>query len=207
MKKFIKTSSFLILILVLAPLLTALDVNIRTSDNEGFTRIVFEADRSFAYAVQNRPGQMQVRLSGRAAFPARSLAWPDSPLLERLTYEIQGNESVFTVFFKGDAAVKKSFVLEKPFRVVFDLGKSEKPAAATTAAGASPDKKPDPAPGKPAGAVQAQAHRDHLHRPRPWRRGPGRPGQVQAAGEERHPADQPEAEKADRSPRPACASS
>ncbi len=123
-------------------LLTSLAINVRTADNEGFTRVVFEADRPFTYAVQNRPGQVQLRVSGRADFPARTLAWPDSPLLERLTYEIQGAESVFTVFLKADVAVKKSFALEKPFRVVFDLGKSS-PAAAPPASAASPVKKAD----------------------------------------------------------------
>jgi len=155
MKNFIKTSTFFILILVLSPLLTALSVGIRTSDHEGFTRIVFEADRSFTYAVQNRPGQMQVRLSSRADFREPTLAVQNSPLLERVTHEFQGNESVFTVFFKGDAAVKKSFVLEKPFRVVFDLEKSEKPASPPQSTPESSEKKPDtpqenqPAPAKP----------------------------------------------------------
>jgi N-acetylmuramoyl-L-alanine amidase len=144
MKKFIKTSTFFILILVLPPLLTALAVAIRTSDHEGFTRIVFEADSSFTYAVQNRPGQMQVRLSGRADFRERTLVVQDSPLLERVTHEIQGNESVFTVFFKSDATIKKSFVLEKPFRVVFDLGKSEKTSALPLNTPEIPEKKPAP---------------------------------------------------------------
>jgi len=145
MKKFIKPSIFFALILALSPLLTALAVVVRSADNEGFTRIVFEADRSFTYAVQQRPGQMQVRLSGRADFRERALAMPDSPLLERLTHEYQGNESVFTVFFRGDAAVKKSFVLEKPFRLVFDLVKSEKAPAAAPSTPESPEKKPAPA--------------------------------------------------------------
>ncbi len=144
MKKSIKAGIFFVTLLAAPILLTSLAIDVRTADNEGFTRIVFEADRTFTYTVQNRPGQMQVRLSGRAAFPAKTLAWPDSPLLERLTYEIQGNESVFTVFFKGDATVKKSFVLEKPFRIVFDLGKSDKPAAATPASAENPEKKADP---------------------------------------------------------------
>ena len=142
MKNFIKTSVFFILILVLSTLLTALTVDIRTSDHEGFTRIVFEADRSFSYTVQNHSGQMQVRLSGRADFRAKTLAVPDSPLLERVIHEIQGNESVFTVFFKGSATVKKSFVLEKPFRVVFDLEKSEKPTAPPPGTPEIPEKKP-----------------------------------------------------------------
>jgi len=151
MKKSIKAGIFFAALLAVPVLLTSLAIDIRTSDNEGFTRIVFEADRAFTYALQNRPGQLQVRVSGRAAFPARTLAWPDSPLLERLTYEIQGNESVFTVFLKGNAAVRKSFVLEKPFRVVFDLAKGEKPAPEPQNAPASGDKEaaadqPSPAP-------------------------------------------------------------
>ena len=101
MKKSIKAGIFFATLLVRPILLTSLAINVRTSDNEGFTRIVFEADRPFTYAVQNRPGQVQLRVSGRADFPARTLAWPDSPLLERLTYEIQGAESVFTVFLKA----------------------------------------------------------------------------------------------------------
>jgi hypothetical protein len=139
MKKSIKAGIFFVTLLAAPILLTSLAIDIRTSDHDGFTRIVFEADRAFTYAVQNRPGQLQVRVSGRADFPARTLAWPDSPLLERLTYEIQGSESVFTVLLKGDVTVKKSFVLEKPFRVVFDLGKSSTPAGT-----GSPEKKADP---------------------------------------------------------------
>jgi N-acetylmuramoyl-L-alanine amidase len=154
MKKSLITSTFFILILILSPRLAALAVNVRTSDHEGFTRIVFEADRSFTYGVQNRPGQMQVRLSGRADFAGLMPAVEDSPLLERVTHEIQGNESVFTVFFKGSASVKKSFVLEKPFRVVFDLEKAEKPASPLPSAPEGPEKKSDlpkedpPAPAK-----------------------------------------------------------
>jgi N-acetylmuramoyl-L-alanine amidase len=144
MKKSIKAGIFLVTLLAAPILLTSLAIDIRTADNDGFTRVVFEADRAFTYTVQNRPGQLQVRVSGRADFPARTLAWPDSPLLERLTYEIQGGESVFTVFLKGDAAVKKTFTLEKPFRVVFDLGKGDKPAAAAPAPAAVPEKKTDP---------------------------------------------------------------
>jgi len=155
MKKLISTSAFFILILVLSPLLTALAVDVRTSDHEGFTRVVFEADRSFAFTVQNRPGQMQVRLDGRADFRGRTLAVPDSPLLERVVHEIQGSESVFTVFFKGQATVKKSFILQNPFRVVFDLEKSEKTAAPAPVSAENAEKKPavpqenPPAPAKP----------------------------------------------------------
>ena len=155
MKKFIRTSTLFISILVLPLLLTSLAIDIRSFDHEGFTRIVFEADRSFTYTVQNRPGQMQVHLSDRADFRKRTLSVQNSPLLDRVIHEIRENKSIFTVFFKGDATVQKSFVLEKPFRVVFDFVKSEKPAAPPASTPENPEKKPDPpqetppAPSKP----------------------------------------------------------
>ncbi|HSR11914.1 MAG TPA: N-acetylmuramoyl-L-alanine amidase [Thermodesulfobacteriota bacterium] len=154
MKISIKAGIFFVTLLAAPVLLAPLAINVRTADNEGFTRVVFEADRAFTYAVQNRPGQVQLRIPGRADFPARTLAWPDSPLLERLTYEVQGAESVFTVFVKADVIVKKSFTLEKPFRVVFDLGKGEKAPAAAPAPAVpeAPEKKPDPPQETPAPA-------------------------------------------------------
>jgi N-acetylmuramoyl-L-alanine amidase len=140
MKKFIRTSTLFISILVLPLLLTSLAIDIRSFDHEGFTRIVFEADRSFTYTVQNRPGQMQVHLSDRADFRERTLAVQNSPLLDRVIHEIRGNKSIFTVFFKGEATVQKSFVLEKPYRVVFDFVKSEKPAAPPASPPENPEK-------------------------------------------------------------------
>ena len=142
MKKFIRTSTLFISILVLPLLLTSLAIDIRSFDHQGFTRIVFEADRSFTYTVQNRPGQMQVHLSDRADFRERTLAVQNSPLLDRVIHEIRENKSIFTVFFKGEATVQKSFVLEKPYRVVFDFVKSEKPAAAPAAPPEIPEKQP-----------------------------------------------------------------
>ncbi|MCJ7526326.1 MAG: N-acetylmuramoyl-L-alanine amidase, partial [Candidatus Aminicenantes bacterium] len=140
MKKFIRTSTLFISILVLPLLLTSLAIDIRSFDHEGFTRIVFEADRSFTYTIQNRPGQMQVHLSDRADFRERTLAVQNSPLLDRVIHEIRGNKSIFTVFFKGEATVQKSFVLEKPYRVVFDFVKSEKPAAPPASPPENPEK-------------------------------------------------------------------
>jgi len=143
MKKFIRTSTLFISILILPLLLTSLAIDIRSFDHEGFTRIVFEADRSFTYTIQTRPGQMQVHLSDRADFRERTLAVQNSPLLDRVIHEIRGNKSIFTVFFKGEATVQKSFVLEKPYRVVFDFVKSEKPAAPPASPPENPEKQAD----------------------------------------------------------------
>ncbi|MEI6613819.1 MAG: N-acetylmuramoyl-L-alanine amidase [Chrysiogenales bacterium] len=126
MKHNIKTSTIFISILFLFQILNALSIDFRSFDHEGFTRIVFAADQSFAFSVRNLPGQLQVRLPKRADFRAQSITVENSRLLERVTHEFKDDNSIFTVFFKGDVTVNKNFVLEKPFRVVFDLVKSEK---------------------------------------------------------------------------------
>jgi len=129
MKHIIKVSTIFIFILFFFQILTALSIDFRSFDHEGFTRIVFEADQSFTFSVRNRPGQLQVLLPKRADFKAQSIIVQNSRLLERVTHEFKEGNSIFTVFFKGDVTVNKNFVLEKPFRVVFDLVKSEKISA------------------------------------------------------------------------------
>jgi N-acetylmuramoyl-L-alanine amidase len=129
MKNVIKITVIIIFILLFFQILTALSINFRSFDHEGFTRIVFEADQSFTFSVQNHPGQLQVLLPKRADFKARSIIVQNSRLLERVTHELKEDNSIFTVFFKDDVTINKNFVLEKPFRVVFDLVKSAKISA------------------------------------------------------------------------------
>jgi hypothetical protein len=153
MKKSIKAGSFVVALLALPLLLASLSIDFRSFDHEGYTRIVFEADRSFTFTTQNHPDRLELRLSGHVDFRAQSLAVQNSQLLERVTHDYQGGESVFTVFFKGAATVQKNFVLEKPFRVVFDLVRSERPAAAAAppqSAPEIPEKSPEPSPDTPA---------------------------------------------------------
>jgi N-acetylmuramoyl-L-alanine amidase len=144
MKKSIKAGIFFVTLLAVPILLTSLGIDLRSFDHEGFTRVVFEAERSFSYTVQNHPDRLEVRLQGRVDFRNPSLAAQNSPLLERVTHEFREGESVFTVFFKGPVSVKKNFVLEQPFRVVFDLMRSEKPAAAQQNTPENSEKKPEP---------------------------------------------------------------
>jgi len=128
MKHIIKTSIFFILLLFSFHNLTALSINFRSFDHEGFTRIVFEADQSFTFSLQSRASQLEMRLPRRADFKTQSITVENSRLLERVTHEFKADSSIFTVYFNGDVTVTKNFVLEKPFRVVFDLVKSEKAA-------------------------------------------------------------------------------
>ncbi len=132
MKKSIKAGTFLVASLAAPLLLTSLAIDFRSFDHEGYTRVVFQSERNFTYKVQDRPGRLELHIPGRADLPARSVAIANSPLLERVTCDYRDSESVLTIHFKGEAAVKKTFVLEDPFRVVFDLvrsERSERPAA------------------------------------------------------------------------------
>jgi N-acetylmuramoyl-L-alanine amidase len=153
MKKSIKAGIFFVTLLAAPILLTSLAIDIRSFDHEGFTRVVFEAERSFSYAVQNRPDQLEVRTPGRVELRTQSLAVQNSPLLERVTQAYQEGQSIFTVFFKGPVVVKKNFVLEKPFRVVFDLMKGEKPATAVQKSPESDKKEAAPAQESPPPAL------------------------------------------------------
>jgi N-acetylmuramoyl-L-alanine amidase len=128
MKHIIKTSIIFILLLFSFHNLTALSINFRSFDHEGFTRIVFEADQSFTFSLQSRASQLEMLLPRRADFKTQSITVENSRLLERVTHEFKADSSIFTVYFNGDVTVTKNFVLEKPFRVVFDLVKSEKAA-------------------------------------------------------------------------------
>ena len=99
MKHIIKASIIFISILFFFQILTALSIDFRSFDHEGFTRIVFEADQSFTFSVRNRPGQLEVRLPKRADFKAQSIIVQNSRLLERVTHEFKEDNSIFTVFF------------------------------------------------------------------------------------------------------------
>ncbi len=146
MKKSIQAGTFLVALLSAPLFLISLGIDFRSFDHQGYTRVVFQSERSFSYKVQDRPGRLELRIRGRADVPARSLAVPNSSLLERVTCEYEGNESVLTVYFKGEATIRKNFVLEDPFRVVFDLvssGRSER-SAAEPPPSASAEIKPDP---------------------------------------------------------------
>jgi N-acetylmuramoyl-L-alanine amidase len=150
MKNSIKAGIFCAALLVAPRLLISLGIDFRSFDHEGYTRVVFQSARSFAYRVQSHPDRLEVRLNGRADLPSPALVVPNSQLLDRVTCEQRGEESVITVHFKGAAEVRKNFILEKPFRVVFDLVRSEKttapPPQAPAAAEKSQPQEPPPAP-------------------------------------------------------------
>ncbi len=143
MKTSIKAAMLSAVLLAAPGLLAAIGIDFRSFDHAGYTRVVFQGERPFRYDVEVHPDRLELRLSDRAdRFPS-ARAIPNSPLLERVTCEARGGGSVLAVHFRRRTAVSKSFVLENPFRVVFDLVADDKPQAPPAA--------------KPDAAAEAQA--------------------------------------------------
>ncbi len=130
--------------------LLPLSVQFRSFDHAGYSRMVFEADRPFTYRVQEKPGLLEV------ALPEAVDSWNGSGAVSRLlaqvSHELREGRSVFTLQFRDGASIRKSFVLENPFRVVFDLTAAPRPAdtAAPQAAALPQAATPAPVPAQPA---------------------------------------------------------
>jgi N-acetylmuramoyl-L-alanine amidase len=157
MEKTMKASTIFVASLCLFQILPALSINFRASDHEGFTRIVVEGDQNFPYSVRNLPGQLQVLVPKNANFNNRAIAMQDSQLLERVTHGRSSENGILTVYLKENVIVSKNFVLQDPFRVVFDLARSEKATTPPANAPKSSESPPADPPAQPAAEPAAKA--------------------------------------------------
>lgn len=101
----------------------SLSINIRSFDHNDFTRIVFEGDRGFTYKVNPAENAIKIKLNQRAKIE-KNINVFNSVLIDRVVHHWEENSSVFQVHMKSDFAIMRNFVLEQPFRVVFDLTES-----------------------------------------------------------------------------------
>ncbi|MGD2085645.1 MAG: N-acetylmuramoyl-L-alanine amidase [Candidatus Aminicenantes bacterium] len=101
----------------------SLSINIRSFDHTDFTRIVFEGDRGFAYKFNPSENAIKIKLNEKAKIE-KNINVLNSVLIDRVVHHWEENSSVFQVHMKSDFKIMRNFVLEQPFRVVFDLTKS-----------------------------------------------------------------------------------
>jgi len=127
MKTYIKLFAILSL-LVTAPLFSV-SVTFRCSDYDDFSRVVFEADSRFTFDTQLGESQVQLVVTQVVGFERGVVVIENSPLIDRALFEVSGGRTVLTVLCKKPIEVKKNFVLENPFRIVFDLKASGRAAA------------------------------------------------------------------------------
>ncbi len=115
----------LALFIALIPLtLSSLSLNIRSFDHPGYTRIVFEGDRGFEYHVGQSKTSLEIRLKEKAELEKQITDFKRSVLVDKVVHRLDKNKSVLEVQLKSSYKVMRNFVLERPFRVVFDLVKS-----------------------------------------------------------------------------------
>lgn len=116
-----------ILISLFQPLLFPLSVTIRSFDHRDFTRIVFEGDSSFAFDFNSSARTIDLELRQPALNKEELIRIDNSALIDSVQHKKVRNKSVYTIRLKSDFDIRQNFVLERPYRVVFDLVKSSKP--------------------------------------------------------------------------------
>lgn len=139
--------ALLALSVILIPLsLFSLSLNIRTFDHPGYTRVVFESDRGFEFHVGKSKTELEIQLKEKAELGNTITTFSRSSLVEKVVHRVENNRSVLKVHLKSSFKVNRNFVLERPFRVVFDLVKSEKKEADSEPVTAPPaeNKPPEP---------------------------------------------------------------
>lgn len=104
-----------------------LSLVVRTYDHPGFTRLVFESIQGFHYKVYQSTTGLEVQLKEKADLKEEIVT--QSVLIDKVVHRLENNKSVFNVRLKSPFKVQRSFVLENPFRLVFDLVSPGEPAA------------------------------------------------------------------------------
>ncbi len=124
-----------VLLLFLASLsLYPLSVNVRVFDHPEFTRVVLEGDQPFEYSVKPSENSIKVRLTKKATVRTSLESFKKSEIVDRVVHNtVKDNKiSVFNIHLKSRTTIKRSFVLEQPFRVVMDLVKSPEKKASSS---------------------------------------------------------------------------
>jgi len=104
--------------------LFSLSVNIRAYDHSNYTRVVFEGNQAFQYKFEQSKAAVTIKLDQKARLK-KNIKTFDSILIDRVSHHFEEGTSVFQVQLKSSYNINRNFVLERPFRVVFDLSKSE----------------------------------------------------------------------------------
>jgi len=98
-----------------------LNVSVRSFDYSDYTRLVFEADRSFAYSVSSRDNGFDLRLQQAARTDPENIQLKESRCVQRVDVLPRHDGTVYRVVTHIPVRFQRQFVLENPFRVVFDL--------------------------------------------------------------------------------------
>ncbi len=82
--------------------------------------------------------ELEVQLKEKARVANAITTFKRSALVDKVVHRVENNRSVLNVHLKSSFKVNRNFVLERPFRVVFDLVKSEEKEADSQPVKATP---------------------------------------------------------------------
>lgn len=126
------------------------NIQIRSFDHDGFTRIVFEGDRSFQFKIDTSESTLRLEIDNKVHLDREVIQIDNSALLEKVVFQKQRQKNILLVHSKDRFEIKRHFVLERPYRVVFDLVRSDRNRNGEDTLQPDPkDKSPDPAGGNP----------------------------------------------------------
>lgn len=126
----------------------SLNVNVRSFDYPDHTRLVFEGDHSFAYSVSSGDSGFELRLQEPAYTDPADIHLGGGARVSSVQPLPRHDGTVYRVVTRTPVRFRRQFVLENPFRVVFDL---ESNPEATPAAESPPQEDTEALPPKPEG--------------------------------------------------------
>ena len=113
-----------IVLLLFAPFLVhPLNVSVRSFDYPDHTRLVFQGDQSFAYSVNTGTGEggFELCLQEKARTGPGDIQISGNNCIVRVDTVSHPRSTVYRVVTRTPVNFRRQFVLESPFRVVFDL--------------------------------------------------------------------------------------
>ncbi len=131
-KKTFKAIFIFIVLVFIQSSLFSLNVNIRSFDHADYTRLVLEGDRSFEFNVETRERSLEIKLTSATNHEEQLIPVRNSKLINGVYHKKAPSGSTYTVMMNSGFEIKNNFVLERPYRVVFDLAKSVKPVPQST---------------------------------------------------------------------------
>lgn len=103
----------------------SLNVSVRSFDYQDHTRLVFEGDRSFAYSVAALEKGFELRLQEAARTDREDIQLAGDRCVQKVQPVPRHDGTVYRVETRTPVRFQRQFVLENPFRVVFDLAADE----------------------------------------------------------------------------------
>ncbi len=101
--------------------LYSINIQVRAFDHPDYSRFVIESAVPLKYNFTQNPTTLEIEIQQPVDFSPRQIEFKNSRILKKLTFRSEQNRSLFILETRSEFKIRRSFLLEKPFRIVFDL--------------------------------------------------------------------------------------